>query len=88
MTIKGIVRMLLLVAVVAGLIALAVNLRRKQEAADVAVEDIEGTLAELDPVTRAAAVAKLVCGRGGTGPGVTRRRRLSRSIPRSTRVPR
>lgn len=59
MTIKGIVRMLLLVAVVAGLIALAVNLRRKQEAADVAVEDIEGTLAELDPVTRAAAVAKL-----------------------------
>jgi hypothetical protein len=59
MTTKGIVRMLLLVAVVAGLIALAANLRRKQEAADAVVENIEGQLAELDPVTRAAAVAQL-----------------------------
>ena len=56
---KGIVRMLLLLAVVAGLIALAVNLQKKRQAADVAVKDIEGELAELDPATRAAAVAKL-----------------------------
>jgi hypothetical protein len=56
---KGIVRMLLLLAVVAGLIALTVNLQKKRRAADVAVQDIEGELAELDPATRAAAVAKL-----------------------------
>jgi hypothetical protein len=56
---KGTFRVLLLVAAVAGLIALAINLQKRRQAADVAVQDIEGRLGELDPVTRAAAVAKL-----------------------------
>ena len=56
---KTIVRVLLLLAAVAGLIALAVNLQKKRQAADLAVQDIEGQLTELDPATRAAVVAKL-----------------------------
>lgn len=56
---KGIVRVLLIVAVGASLIALLFDLRRKHQAANVAVQDIEDRLAELDPVTRAAVLAKL-----------------------------
>jgi hypothetical protein len=54
-----VVRMLLLVAAAAALVVLVVNLQKKRQAADIAVQDIEGELAELDPATRAAAVAKL-----------------------------
>jgi hypothetical protein len=56
---KGIVRILLLVVAGVSLIALALDLRRKHQAADTAVQGIEDQLAELDPVTRAAVLAKL-----------------------------
>jgi len=56
---KGIVRTLLLVVASVSLIALALDLRRKHQAADTAIQGIEDQLAELDPVTRAAVLAKL-----------------------------
>ena len=56
---KGIVRTLILVVAGVSLIALALDLRRKHQAADTAIQGIEDQLAELDPVTRAAVLAKL-----------------------------
>jgi hypothetical protein len=56
---KGIIRTLLVLVAAASLIALGLDLRRKRQATDSAVQGIEDQLAELDPVTRAAVVAKL-----------------------------
>jgi hypothetical protein len=52
-------KMALLAALVAILVAAAVQLRQKKQAADLTAGDIEDQLAALDPVTRAAVVAKL-----------------------------
>lgn len=54
-----ILKVALLAAVAAILLVGAVQLRKKKQAADVIAGDIEDQLASLDPVTRAAVVAKL-----------------------------
>ena len=54
-----ILKVALLAALAAILVAAAVQLRKKKQAADVIAGGIEDQLAALDPVTRAAVVAKL-----------------------------
>ncbi len=60
---RNILRIALLVA--AGLLALAATkLREKKEAADLTTTQIEDTIAALDPVTRAAVIARLTADAG------------------------
>ena len=59
---RTLVRILLLVVAGASLVALALDLQKKRQVADAAAQGIEDKLAELDPVTRAAVVAKLAAG--------------------------
>ena len=54
-----ILKVAVLAAVAAILVVGAVQLRKKKQAADVIAGGIEDQLAALDPVTRAAVVAKL-----------------------------
>ena len=52
-------RALLLAAAAAALAAAAYQLREKRQEADLAVQNIHDQLDALDPVTRAAVIAKL-----------------------------
>ena len=54
-----IIRAALLAAAAAALAAAAVQLREKHKTAELTVEDIHEQLDALDPVTRAAVVARL-----------------------------
>jgi hypothetical protein len=54
-----ILKAIMLAAAAAILLAAAVQLRGKKQSADLIVDEIEDRLAELDPVTRAAVVARL-----------------------------
>jgi len=54
-----IIRAVLLVAAAVVLAVAAAQLRDKREAADLTVENIQAQLDALDPVTRAAVVARL-----------------------------
>jgi len=54
-----IIRAVLLVAAAAILAAAAVQLRDKRQAAELTVENIQEQLDALDPVTRAAVIARL-----------------------------
>jgi len=54
-----VIRAALLVAAAAVLAAAAVQLRDKRETAELAVESIHAQLDALDPVTRAAVIARL-----------------------------
>ena len=54
-----ILKAVLLAAAAAVLAAAALQLREKKQAADLIVGEIEDRLAGLDPVTRAAVVARL-----------------------------
>lgn len=54
-----IVRAALLAAAAAALAAAAVQLREKRQTAELTVDDIHEQLDALDPVTRAAVVARL-----------------------------
>jgi len=54
-----IIRALLLAAAAAALAAAAYQLREKHQEADLAVQNIHDQLDALDPVTRAAVIAKL-----------------------------
>jgi hypothetical protein len=56
---KRIVGVTLLAAAAAVLVAAAIELRGKKQEADLVVGDIEDRVAALDPVTRAAVVARL-----------------------------
>jgi hypothetical protein len=53
------VRAVLLVAVAIALAAAAFQVREKRETAELTVEDIQAQLDALDPVTRAAVIARL-----------------------------
>ena len=59
MTSTRIIRATLLVAAAAALAFAAVQLRDKRQTADLTVENIHEQLDALDPVTRAAVIAKL-----------------------------
>jgi hypothetical protein len=54
-----IIRAVLLIAAAAVLTAAAVQLRDKRQTAELTVENIQAQLDALDPVTRAAVVARL-----------------------------
>jgi hypothetical protein len=54
-----VIRTVLLVAAAAVLAAAAVQLRDKRETAQLTVENIQAQLDALDPVTRAAVIARL-----------------------------
>jgi hypothetical protein len=54
-----IIRAVLLVAAAVVLAAAAVQLRDKRETAELTVENIQAQLDALDPVTRAAVIARL-----------------------------
>jgi hypothetical protein len=54
-----VIRAVLLVAAAAVLTAAALQLREKRQTADLTVENIHAQLDALDPVTRAAVVARL-----------------------------
>jgi hypothetical protein len=54
-----ILRAALLVAAAAALAFAAVQLREKHQEVSLTVDDIEGQVAALDPVTRAAVLARL-----------------------------
>ena len=56
---RSVLRVALLLAAAAALIAAAVTMQEKRRLATEAVDEIEDQLAALDPVTRAAVVAKL-----------------------------
>jgi hypothetical protein len=56
---KRIFRAVLLVAAAAALAAVAVQLRSKRNTAELTVENIHEQLDALDPVTRAAVIARL-----------------------------
>jgi hypothetical protein len=54
-----VIRALLLVAAAAALVVAAAQLREKHQLADLTVENIHDQLDALDPVTRAAVIARL-----------------------------
>ena len=59
MTMKKILRIVLLAAAAVALAAAAMELQKKRQVADQTADDIEDQLASLDPVTRAAVVTRL-----------------------------
>jgi hypothetical protein len=59
MTSTRMIRAVLLVAAAAVLAVAAALLRDKRQTAELTVDDIHGQLDALDPVTRAAVIAKL-----------------------------
>jgi len=56
---RGVTVLLVLAVAGAAAVAAFVELRRRHELATAATDDIEDTLASLDPVTRAAVVARV-----------------------------
>ena len=59
MTMKKILRIVLLAAAAVALAAAAMELQKKRQVADQTADDIEDQLASLDPVTRAAVVTRV-----------------------------
>lgn len=57
--VRRLLPIVLVLLVAAGAVAIAARLREKQQQADEVARDIERQLRELDPVTRAATVARL-----------------------------
>jgi hypothetical protein len=59
MSSRAVLRLLLLLAAAAALAGAAMTLQQKRQLAISTVDDIEDQLAALDPVTRAAVIARL-----------------------------